>query len=477
MSERLERIKRLRRIKQMREQRDVQPRPTIPQVPVVPEEALGPVPEAAQPSALEMGIKAASEFQADYPVISPLMDKAQAAMFGEEVVQQEAAKQQRIREQYPVATGVADLATAIAAPGGVKTGMAEVGLDTALHDGDTADIVMAAGSAGVLGKAGQKVGEWLGFGLDKVRKSTKAGKEAEAAAGLEGTQKFRERQLQKEVQGKIKEGETGQLLLDKNIVKVGDTGEEIYRKLAAEKEKLGEELGKLRRETPTGGRIQVNDITAELLENLKKVRGQGAEADKIRARIRQELSKYETKAGALDVDELMADKMLLGRKLEDATEGTTNKKAMEAIYGSYADVISKSIPKENKAVYQQLNKEFEQLAGAEKAALKRGVVQDSSLREAGEDYALARGDVQAYGALKGRGLWKRYGNALKASGFHKASKVFNNPKWAAVLTEAAARGGAKAVTTADFLLRRRSEEYREMRQTETEKEEAKKDEE
>ncbi len=124
------------------------------------------------------------------------------------------------------------------------------------------------GALGSAGKAMNKLGVTSKI-LDKVKgiqekMVTKAGKQAEAAAGLTSTKSLRDKLSRMEADGSVKPGELGNRLIQDGVVQAGDTAASVAKKSKDLFERAGKEIDQL-----MGGKsVSTQKVQDALLDTL-----------------------------------------------------------------------------------------------------------------------------------------------------------------------------------------------------------------
>jgi hypothetical protein len=379
---------------------------------------------------------------------------------------------------------------------GVAQSLAKTGIEGAVAglggaEGSAVDQLQATGIGGGLGAAGTLAGTAVNKGVSAVSNATGRAADffTEVASGVNRTQKQREELAEMIASGKIRPGEAGRLIREKDLLKLspGKTSDKIREYLETT---VRPRLDSLKNNA-------ANIDPAQLASKIRAKAGKytDEESASIRNRLTNTAKQYDKRvetspyiySGArpegipnIPATEIAAAKTRVGKDVDNFLSTASRKQAGKDMYGVYAeelkDAVERGAGPKSRAAFEDLNKQSHLLIPAQESALERAANQagitPTSLRGAGYGLLGAAGGYQASGEdssalgnmAKGFAagfVGRKYGPSVAAKSLGKVEKMMQQGgKFQAVLQKAFERGGPAAVNSTHYLLMQSDPEYR-----------------
>jgi predicted CopG family antitoxin len=400
------------------------------------------------------------------PVAGPLVEKGVLAA-SEAISPGSAEEFQQRREQaaedYPGATTLGGIGGSMAGFGVIGKGLGALtgaplraGLGLSAADMASKGVDAKTGAGALALEAG------LGGGLKGISKlknlkeilTKKAGKRAEAAAGLDATKSLRDNISKLETTGKIKEGELGNRLLDQGVVQAGDTADNIARKALDNKKLAGKEIEGL---LADASRIPVEDVQKAIQKELPNSVALNEFQQKLTKKLNTQIDILEEAGETLSANDLNKAKSEIGREVKDFLSDAPNKEAGKKIYKAMTTSIENSLGEAQLERLRAANKKYQALTMAEDAATSQAGRGPSEMSKSMALYGAATGNPLLPSVVASKSVWNKYGNALMAAGLKKGADL---GKHVEAFARAAEKGTPSAIGTLHFQLMQSDEAYR-----------------
>lgn len=288
-----------------------------------------------------------------------------------------------------------------------------------------------------LGKLAQK------FKGMQEKMITKAGKQAETAAGLGASKKLRDRLSQLEKEGKIKPGQLGNELIEEGVVAAGDTPTSVAKKAKELADRADGEINETLGDLSTYAAGVQKDLV-DAVRSPALSAAQEAAKNKVRKQ-----AKLLSRAG-----EDISLKDLRKIRDEAAKKGSGGNKTIEE---SLSKSIDNALGEDELQKIRALRDKLQAGQLAEEGAGDIANQGMSGLRKMGIVTSMISGNPAIAGGLAAEHVISKYRPALAAIGLTKASQL---GKYAERFADAAENRGKAGVGALHFQLMQDDPEYR-----------------